>query len=387
MWVTSQAGRSLWRIDPRTLEHASTRRSRDADGRRRADGLAVVASGPLEVAVHKIDAATGALLETIPIPGAEGAATAVAECARGSGWSAAASAGATSVASARTPLSGTSLPDRLEIFSENPNFVFGHEPDFPAYTDVAVGEGGVWMTLDSGPALRRADPTGQRPVEVMELPFFPRSVTVGAGSIWITALIDDMVARFDPETREVTMTVPLGRGTAGVAVGARLRLGGQFDRRDRDAIGPADGRDPGYDRGRRGAGRRRDRGGRRLGHERPRCVGSSLALCLLRRRPRPHLVREPASRHDPRRASSPIATRIGAPFYDVSLASAELPLLRRGGSLDPSQSSRMEWRSVGRGASRSNSSFGCAGDPVANAVEIRRLVEVEGVGRGRSDRT
>jgi serine/threonine-protein kinase len=220
VWVTSQAGRALWRVDPRTLETRETPVEGTPMDVVERNGLAVVVSGPLEVAVHRIDAATGALLETIPIPGAEGAATAVAEGDEGI-WVVGCGLGGGNVGRiSETAFSGNSLLDRVEIFSKNPNFVFGHEPDFPAYTDVAVGEGGVWMTLDSGPALRRADPTGQRPVEVMELPFFPRSVTVGAGSIWITGLIDDLIARFDPETREVTMTVQLGRGTAGVAVGA-----------------------------------------------------------------------------------------------------------------------------------------------------------------------
>jgi streptogramin lyase len=219
VWVTSQAGRSLWRIDPRTLDARDTPVEGTPMDVVERNGMAVVASGPQEVAVHKIDAATGALLETIPIPGSEGAATAVAEGVDGI-WVVGCGFGGGNVGRvSETPLGGTTALDRLEIFSENPNWVFGHEPDFPAYTDVAVGEGGVWMTLDSGPALRRADPTGQRPVEVIWLGFFPRSVTVGAGSIWITGLIDDMVARLDPNTKEVTMTVPLGRGTAGVAVG------------------------------------------------------------------------------------------------------------------------------------------------------------------------
>ena len=81
------------------------------------DGLAVVASGPQEVAVHKIDAATGALLETIPIPGAEGAATAVAEGVEGI-WVVGCGLGGGNVGRvSETPLGGTTALDRLEIFS------------------------------------------------------------------------------------------------------------------------------------------------------------------------------------------------------------------------------------------------------------------------------
>ena len=219
VWVTSQAGRALWRVDPRTLEARETPVEGTPMDVVERNGLAVVVSGPLEVAVHRIDAATGALIETIPIPGAEGAATAVAEGEEGI-WVVGCGFGGGNVGRVSETVLGTNTAlEGVDVFSENPNWIFGHEADFPAYTDVAVGEGGVWMTLDSGPALRRADPTGQSPVEVIELGFFPRSVTVGAGSVWITGLIDDVVARLDPETGVVTMTVPLGRGTAGVAVG------------------------------------------------------------------------------------------------------------------------------------------------------------------------
>jgi branched-chain amino acid transport system substrate-binding protein len=68
----------------------------------------------------------------------------------------------------------------------------------------------------------------------------------------------------------------------------------------------------------------------------------------------------------------------GAAFYDVALAGAELPLLRRGGSLDPSHlADGVEGVSVGRHPIEL--AFGCAGDPVGTATETRRLVEVEGV--------
>ena len=116
-------------------------------------------------------------------------------------------------------IGGETTLDHVPILSENPNFVFGHTPNFPAYTDVAVGEGSVWLTLDSGPAIRRVDPTGLQDVEVIDIPFLPRSITVGGGAVWITALVSDVLARFDPDTETVTMVVPVGRGADGVAFG------------------------------------------------------------------------------------------------------------------------------------------------------------------------
>jgi branched-chain amino acid transport system substrate-binding protein len=74
----------------------------------------------------------------------------------------------------------------------------------------------------------------------------------------------------------------------------------------------------------------------------------------------------------------PDCDTFGAPFYDVALAGAELPLLGRGGSLDPSHlEDGVQGVSVGGHAVELV--FGCAGDPVRTAAETRRLVEVEGV--------
>jgi branched-chain amino acid transport system substrate-binding protein len=74
----------------------------------------------------------------------------------------------------------------------------------------------------------------------------------------------------------------------------------------------------------------------------------------------------------------PDCDTFGAPFYDLALAGAELPLLGRGGSLDPSHlEDGVQGVSVGGHAVELV--FGCAGDPVRTAAETRRLVEVEGV--------
>jgi branched-chain amino acid transport system substrate-binding protein len=74
----------------------------------------------------------------------------------------------------------------------------------------------------------------------------------------------------------------------------------------------------------------------------------------------------------------PDCDTFGAPFYDLALAGAELPLLGQGGSLDPSHlEDGVQGVSVGGHAVELV--FGCAGDPVRTAAETRRLVEVEGV--------
>jgi streptogramin lyase len=220
VWVTSIAGRSLWRVDPQTGDTRATPVQGTPLDVVVRNGLAVVANGPYEVSVDRIDAASGALIESIPLPGAEGAASAVADGPEGI-WMVACGYGGGNVArvSESGTLGGATTLDRVRVFPESSHFIFGHDRSFPAYTDVVEAGGDIWMTLETGPFLRRLDPAGRGVVEVIDLPILPRSIAAGAGSLWITGLVDDEVARFDPQTEAVTMNVPLGRGTAGVAVG------------------------------------------------------------------------------------------------------------------------------------------------------------------------
>ena len=67
-----------------------------------------------------------------------------------------------------------------------------------------------------------------------------------------------------------------------------------------------------------------------------------------------------------------------APFYDVTLAGAELPLLRRGGSL-AGQGPSSGVNGVSVNGHPVKLVFGCAGDAVGSMIETRRLVEQEGV--------
>lgn len=68
----------------------------------------------------------------------------------------------------------------------------------------------------------------------------------------------------------------------------------------------------------------------------------------------------------------------GASYYDVALAGAELPLIRRGGALegaDPVDGVG----GVSVGDHPVELTFGCAGDALGGVLEARRLVELEGV--------
>jgi YVTN family beta-propeller protein len=86
---------------------------------------------------------------------------------------------------------------------------------------IAVGAGGVWVVGDPvDPALWRIDPATGRLVATIRLPFAPTDVAVGDGAVWVTSQLDDRLERIDPATNKVTATIPVGRGAGAVAVGA-----------------------------------------------------------------------------------------------------------------------------------------------------------------------
>jgi branched-chain amino acid transport system substrate-binding protein len=66
-----------------------------------------------------------------------------------------------------------------------------------------------------------------------------------------------------------------------------------------------------------------------------------------------------------------------AGYYDISLAGAELPLLRRGGRLSGERPSAGV-QGVTIGGRRVELVFGCAGELTSGTLELRRLVESEG---------
>jgi YVTN family beta-propeller protein len=219
LWVTSYEDRTLWRIDPET---GAARVTQIGGGTPQdvvvRNGLAVVANGPFEISYERIDASSGATIETIPLPGAEGGPASVALGEFGI-WVAACGYDGGSVARVNeAPGSFTPL-DRVPVFPTDPDWLFYTTPDAGGYNDVAVGAGGVWLARDGGAVLKRIDPETREVVATIELPFTAKSLATGTDALWVTAILEDVVARLDPATNEITMTVPVGRGADGVAVG------------------------------------------------------------------------------------------------------------------------------------------------------------------------
>jgi hypothetical protein len=80
--------------------------------------------------------------------------------------------------------------------------------------EIAAGEGSVWVTGNSaedGDVLHRIDPQTNRVVATMA---FPRdstgAIAVGEGAVWLVR--SGSLARIDPDTNEVALTIPLDAG-------------------------------------------------------------------------------------------------------------------------------------------------------------------------------
>jgi sugar lactone lactonase YvrE len=221
LWVTSYQDRTLARIDPAT---GVTRVTKITGGTPLdvavRGGLAVVTYGPFTVGYELIDAASGASVGSVRLPGADDAQAPVAAGAEGI-WIAASGFDGENVGEMiETPAtSGPSGSFDRVVIPERPDFLFFYTPDSGSYNDVAVGEGGVWLARDSGPYLKRIDARARRVVATIKLPFRPKSLATGEGALWVTGLFDDVLARLDPATSKVTMSVRLRPGTDGVAVG------------------------------------------------------------------------------------------------------------------------------------------------------------------------
>jgi YVTN family beta-propeller protein len=87
-------------------------------------------------------------------------------------------------------------------------------------TDVAIGEGAVWVA--SGGLTRsvvRIDPRTNRVAAIVPLAEPPHALAAGARTVWVTSRSSDSVFRIDPETDRVDRAIRVGRNPAGVAFG------------------------------------------------------------------------------------------------------------------------------------------------------------------------
>jgi hypothetical protein len=88
-----------------------------------------------------------------------------------------------------------------------------------AAADVAAGEGGVWYALPEQGAVEWRSPAAPgSDGEQIPVDGFPSGVVAGEGAVW--ALSEDILARIDPDSRQVTDEIALGGFGSGLAIGA-----------------------------------------------------------------------------------------------------------------------------------------------------------------------
>ena len=89
----------------------------------------------------------------------------------------------------------------------------GHGP-----SGVALGQGGVWVTLREDDSLTRLDPESGAAGKAVRVGREPGGVATGAGAVWVANSADGTVSRVDPETGEVVATITVGASPQDVLV-------------------------------------------------------------------------------------------------------------------------------------------------------------------------
>jgi DNA-binding beta-propeller fold protein YncE len=239
VWVANHDDRSVWRVDARTnrvtmrssipgtpagLAIIPARLSVGA-----SPGSVGVINGPGSPNVAGIDAVTGEVTAYNVFGGGSPYAVVGSPSGAASPRVAAGPSGMWATGPDRTvgrfDIVGGKLIDPLVI---PPPRDEREDSDLSA---IAVGTGGVWVVGDPvDPVLWRIDPATGRLLARTALPFAPTDVAVGEGAVWVTSELDDKLARIDASTGRVTATIPIEGGAGPVVVGGgSVWVGDQVD--------------------------------------------------------------------------------------------------------------------------------------------------------------
>ena len=89
----------------------------------------------------------------------------------------------------------------------------------PEAHGLAVGAGAVWLASPFTEELLRFDTRGRRAI-ALGSGSFPSDVAVGEGGVWVTDSLHDTVIEIDPSRNRIVRRVPVGRDPIAVAVGS-----------------------------------------------------------------------------------------------------------------------------------------------------------------------
>jgi ABC-type transport system substrate-binding protein/DNA-binding SARP family transcriptional activator/DNA-binding beta-propeller fold protein YncE len=199
LWVSSPEGHVVYRIDPATRAVTQTIPVGAGAGGIAIGGGAVWVANALVGTVSRIDISTNRVVQTIGV----GSLTAGLAFGEGSVWAA-------------DPVGGA-------VFRIDP--VTGRLiRTIPMASDpsgLAVGGGSVWVVSRSDNSVTRIDPITGQPGDRIAVGGGPSAIEFGHGSIWVANGLDSTVSRIDPDRGVLIDTIPVGNGPEAVAVDSR----------------------------------------------------------------------------------------------------------------------------------------------------------------------
>jgi YVTN family beta-propeller protein len=196
VWAASPAGHTVYRIDPATRAISQAIPvGAGAGGIAYGDGDVWVANA-LDGTVSRIDGTAGQVVQTIGA-GSEPAGIGVG---LGAVWV--------------TDQLGSAVY-RIDPSSGLLTRTIGLAS--PPY-GITAGAGSLWVTSPAADSVTRIDPVAGQPVQSISVGADPTAIAFGFGSVWVANKLDSTVSRIDPGTGAVTATIPVGNGPAALAV-------------------------------------------------------------------------------------------------------------------------------------------------------------------------
>jgi YVTN family beta-propeller protein len=86
-------------------------------------------------------------------------------------------------------------------------------------SELAAGEGAVWVTNTDDRTVSRIDPATRTVRQTIPVGSGPGAIAAGAGGVWVANSLDGTVSWISPATNGVIRTIPVGNGPSGVCVG------------------------------------------------------------------------------------------------------------------------------------------------------------------------
>jgi YVTN family beta-propeller protein len=184
LWVTSEAGGTVSRVDPRTHDVQTLHVGESANGVAYGAGAVWVTNGEERTAVQ-INPDSLEIVQRFPVgngPGpiaVGGAAAWVANTIDGTVSRIDTATGATTTRPLGAGLAG-----------------------------IAFGADALWVTSEATGTVLRIDPRSGTVVQPVGVGNGPAGIAVGAGAVWVANRLDGTVSRIDPATNAVSATIP-----------------------------------------------------------------------------------------------------------------------------------------------------------------------------------